>query len=421
MIKEPSIPLFDLVTCLSDAMDLISPATVNHHKQVAYLAFNIANELCISKKSREDLALAGILHDVGMFSLKDRLDALDFQIEEPYEHAKLGYSLLKVYEPFSDVADLVRFHHVPWNGGAGVEFEGEEVPISSHILHLADRIAVLVDKQQEILGQIPDIRKKIEQQSGRMFMPEFVDAFKSLAQKDYFWLDVASPSIGSTLSRMVRLPTVELDIDGLLSFGKFICHGVDFRSRFTATHSSGVAATAESLARLVGFCDRECKMMRVAGYLHDLGKIAVPTEILEKPAKLTEAEFNIIKSHTFHTYRTLEAIGDLDTINTWASFHHERLDGSGYPFHHKGQDLSLGARIMAVADTFTAITEDRPYRKGMTTDNALRVLQQMADNSALDPSIVSSLKLYLNDIDSIRSNAQLAAVDDYQQLFEKTR
>lgn len=152
MIKEPRIPLFDLVMCLSDVMDLISPATVNHHKQVAYIAFNIAKELGLPKKSREDLMLAGILHDVGMFSLKEKLEVLNFQLEELYEHAELGCSLLKVFEPFSDVATLVRFHHVPWNRGGGVRFKGEEVPAGSHILHLADRTAVLVDKQQETLG-----------------------------------------------------------------------------------------------------------------------------------------------------------------------------------------------------------------------------------------------------------------------------
>jgi HD-GYP domain-containing protein (c-di-GMP phosphodiesterase class II) len=295
-----------------------------------------------------------------------------------------------------------------------------QVPIGSHILHLADRIVVLIDRQREVLGQVTGILERIEQYSGKLFMPELVNTFKSLSQKEYIWLDVASPSIGSTLLRTVRLPTIELDVNGLLSLAKLFSHVIDFRSRFTATHSSGVAATAELLAKLAGFPERECQMMKVAGYLHDLGKLAVPAEILEKPAKLTVAEFNVIRSHTFHTYRTLEALSDLDIINTWASFHHERLDGSGYPFHHKGQDLSLGARIMAVADTSTAITEDRPYRRGMTSDAALQVLQQMADNSALDPSIVSLLKLHFDEVDSARASAQAVAVKEYEQVLKGT-
>jgi len=280
-------------------------------------------------------------------------------------------------------------------------------------------VAVLINKQEEILGQTKGICERIQENSGKMFMPELVDVFGSLPVKEYFWLDAASPSIGSILSRRVRLETIELDIEGLLSLAKLFSHIIDFRSRFTATHSSGVAASSEALSRLVGFSERECRIMRIAGYLHDLGKLAVPAEILEKPAKLTEDEFNVIRSHTFYTYRILETIGDLDLINTWASFHHERLDGSGYPFHHKGQDLSLGSRIMAVADVFTAITEDRPYRKEMPSERALQVLQQMADNSILDSNIVSLLRLHFDEINSIRIAAQAEASEAYQEFRQQ--
>ncbi len=417
MIKEPQIPLFDLIMSLSTAMDLVSTAVVNHHKQVAYIALSIGAELGLPREQQNQLVLAGALHDIGAFSLKDRLDTLQFEIENPHEHTELGYLLLETFEPLSNVAALVRFHHIPWSEGAGAEFEGKPVAIDSHLLHLADRVAVLVNKRQEVLGQVKRVCERVVERSGAMFVPEQVDAFMSLATKEYFWLDVVSPSIGSILSKRVRLATIELDMEGLLGLARLFSQIIDFRSRFTATHSSGVAASAESLARFVGFSERECQMMKIAGHLHDLGKLAVPAEILEKPAKLTEEEFNLIKSHTFYTYSILETISDLDVINAWASFHHERLDGKGYPFHHKGDDLSLGSRIMAVADVFTAITEDRPYRKGMTSDRALEVLQRMADNSALDSSIISLLRLHFDEVSSFRKAAQSAAVEEYQQFL----
>ena len=416
MIKEPQIPLFDLIMCLSDAIDLVSPAVANHHKQVAYIAYSIGAELNLPMEQRNDLVLAGSLHDIGALSLKDRIDTLEFEFKNPHLHAEVGYFLLNLFEPLSSLATLVRFHHVPWSKGSGSEFKGKQVPMGSHVLHLADRVAVLINKQKEILGQTKGVCERIQENSGKMFMPELVDVFSSLSAKEYFWLDAASPSIGSILSRRVRLETIELDIEGLLSLAKLFSHIIDFRSRFTATHSSGVAASSEALSRLVGFSERECRIMRIAGYLHDLGKLAVPAEILEKPAKLTEDEFNVIRSHTFYTYRILEAIGDLDVINTWGSFHHERLDGSGYPFHHKGQDLSLGSRIMAVADVFTAITEDRPYRKEMPSERALQVLQQMADNSVLDSNIVSLLRVHFDEINSTRIAAQAEASKEYQEF-----
>jgi len=95
--------------------------------------------------------------------------------------------------------------------------------------------------------------------------------------------------------------------------------------------------------------------MEIAGYFHDLGKLRVPKEILEKPGKLSTEEFNIIKSHTYHTYRILSHIPNFETINWWASFHHERLNGSGYPFRINAFNFPLGSRIMAIADVFTLL------------------------------------------------------------------
>ncbi|AZR73977.1 phosphohydrolase [Anoxybacter fermentans] len=420
MIKELHVSLFDIIICLSDALDLISPAVINHHKRVAYIALNIAAEMGLSKEEQTGLIIAGILHDIGAFSLKERLSSLNFELDFPHQHAEKGYFLLKIFEPFARVAPLVRYHHVPWNNGEGSKFKGESVPLGSHILHLADRIDALINKQQEVLGQVKEICEKINQYSGELFIPDLVEVFNRLAEKEYFWLDAVSSSINQVLARKARFITVGLDLEELLNLTRLFSRIIDFRSRFTATHSSGVAATAEALAKIMGMSKRECMMMRIAGYLHDLGKLAVPAEILEKPGKLTGDEFNIIKGHTFYTYRILENVGGLEEINTWASFHHERLDGKGYPFHHKADDLSLGARIMAVADVFTAITEDRPYRKGMTKDKALHVLKKMVNNSALDPMIVSSLIKNYEEINSIRIAAQITASKEYEEFEKQT-
>src|SRR5208337_2538002 len=102
----------------------------------------------------------------------------------------------------------------------------------------------------------------------------------------------------------------------------------------------------------------------IAGLLHDIGKLSVPEDILEKPAPLDCSEVNKIKAHSFMTHRILENIGSLDKITQWASLHHERLNGTGYPYHYGKEKLPVGARIIAVADVFTALTENRPYRKG---------------------------------------------------------
>ncbi|MEQ8171066.1 MAG: HD domain-containing phosphohydrolase, partial [Candidatus Eremiobacterota bacterium] len=383
-MKELYVSMFDLIMCMSGAMDMINPSVVDHHKRVAYIAFCIGKEMGLSLEEQNELILAGLLHDSGALYLKERLATLEFEQENPYSHPERGYLLLKNFQPFHKIASLVRYHHTPWSNAINCD---RDIPPGSHILNLADRISVLIDnKEKNILWKSKKIIEKINNFS-ELFNPYFLDIFNRLSDKESFWLDASSPSIGFILSIRTKLPSIELNLKELVNLGKLFCQIIDFRSHFTATHTSGVAATAECLARLSGFSERECHLMRLAGYLHDLGKLAVPAEILEKPGKLTEEEFGIIRSHTYYTYVTLEHVNEFDIINSWASFHHERLDGRGYPFRLNKQDLSIGSRIMSVADVFTALTEDRPYRTGMDSEKTMKTIRTMAENSALDKHI----------------------------------
>ena len=415
MIKELHVSLFDMVLCLSNALDLISPQLVNHHKRVSYIAFQIGSELELSNEELNELLLAGLLHDIGALSLKERLELLDFEEKASFNHAQSGYHLIKDFTPLFQAASIIRYHHLPWNEGRGITSNDKMVPLTSHILHLADRIEVLINFEENVVGQAKEILRNITSHSNTKFVPHLIEAFGELAAKEYFWLDTISPPINQIINQLGLLK-VELDMKILHDLANMFCQIIDFRSPFTATHSSGVAASAETLARFCGFSKRECLTMRIAGYFHDLGKLVIPIEILDKPAKLNKNEINIIKSHTFYTYRILETINELETINTWGSFHHEKLDGSGYPFHHNHHDLSLGSQIMAVADVFTAITEDRPYRKGMDKNSVLSTLDLINKGKTLNPMVISLLKNNYEDLDSIRRNVQTIATEKYQKF-----
>ncbi|UZQ85203.1 HD domain-containing protein [Thermoclostridium stercorarium] len=166
---------------------------------------------------------------------------------------------------------------------------------------------------------------------------------------------------------------------------------IDFKSPYTATHTTGVAECASKLAEFLGFAELDIRDMKIAGNFHDIGKLLIPNSIIEKPGKLTDREYAIMRCHSYYTYRTLNSVGGLQKIAEWAGYHHERLDGSGYPFRYSGDEIGTGARVMAVADIFTALLEDRPYRKGMETNQIYKTIKSMADNNKLDRKITELL------------------------------
>lgn len=414
-MKKMRINMFDLILCLTNAADLVSPEVADHHKQVAYLAFRIAEEFGLSTEQKRDVLLAGLLHDIGAFSVKERLELLAYE-ENADDHARSGAKLIGLFPPLAVVADIIRHHHTAWDHGNGAHADGDRVPLASHIVHLADRAVVRINKNQEVLGQVEGIREGIRAQAGDVFMPELVEVFLAVSRREYVWLDVVNSSLLTIMPEEMIFESLELSMEGLVDLSRLFSQIIDFRSPFTAHHSSGVAAAAERLAELAGFSPNECRMMRVAGHLHDLGKIAVMNDVLEKQGKLDEPEFNAIRSHTFYTYRTLQSIQDFDTINQWASLHHERLDGSGYPFHLSGDNIPLGSRIMAVADVFTAITEDRPYRAGMNREAAREVLKGMTEKRALCPYVVSLLERHFDEINEVRVTAQRQSEREYARF-----
>jgi HD-GYP domain-containing protein (c-di-GMP phosphodiesterase class II) len=191
---------------------------------------------------------------------------------------------------------------------------------------------------------------------------------------------------------------------------------IDFRSPMTATHSKDVAHLSAALAQLIGFSDEEVSLLHISGNLHDLGKLAVPVEILEKEGPLSEEELYVMRSHSFHTYRVLDAISGVGDIKTWASLHHECLDGTGYPYRYTAAELPLGSRIVAVADVLSALTETRSYRTNMEFATALKIMQEMGNKRKLDPSIVALMERNLDALREVKTSANDEALREFQQI-----
>ncbi|MBF0118831.1 MAG: HD domain-containing protein [Desulfobacterales bacterium] len=416
-----NIKLFDIVNGLSLAIDLVSPILMDHHHRVAFIAMQIGKEIGFNNKMINDLILAGMLHDSGALSLDESLDEFYYDFTNPHIHSEIGYQLIREYEPLIDAANIIRYHHVPWQNGQGVCFKDQNVPISSHILHIAERVGGLIDDHEEILSQQDMFCTLIKKNCEQIFAPELVKAFLSLSKRESFWFDLISPQITKHLYNFYYDQELTLKDKSIFEIAGMFYQIIDFRSRFTTFHSTGVAISAEILASLMGFDSDTCIKIKIAGWLHDLGKLSVPKEILEKPGKLSNFEFNIIKSHPYHTYHILNGIKGLGEIVFWAAFHHERPSGLGYPFRIKENEISIPSRIIAVTDVFTALTEDRPYRRGLPPETTLSILKNMKDEKALDGDCINILEKNYDAIDINRRKVQKEVAEKYQSMFINTK
>jgi response regulator RpfG family c-di-GMP phosphodiesterase len=415
------VEMLDMISALSSALDIINPALNDHHKRTCYIASCLAAELALPTKEVSTIFLASILHDIGALVLADRFKLLDFEDKSPHAHAELGALLLESFPPFAFFAPLVKFHHVPWNNGEGETFRGQSVPKASHLIHLADRIAVLVNRRSPVSNQVQSIVDKISSVSGEKFIPEYVNAFLNTAKQEAFWLDIISPNLDKAIKEKSQLPSIPLDLHGMEELAQFFSTIIDTRSHFTANHSSGVSASAMKLANLLDMTATECHEMKIAGYLHDLGKLAIPETIIEKPGNLDKEERDVIKSHTYHTYSILKEVKGLEKIAVWASFHHETLTGEGYPFHRSAKELPTGSRIMAVADIFTALTEDRPYRKGMEKNKVVEIFSEMVSEGKIDNNITDILLENYEEMNTVRSNAQKKHDENLKEFWGRAK
>jgi HD-GYP domain-containing protein (c-di-GMP phosphodiesterase class II) len=195
-----------------------------------------------------------------------------------------------------------------------------------------------------------------------------------------------------------ELASDKVDIKNMnLSTIKTLAVAIEAKDYYTRGHSDGVTRYAVEIAQEMGLPEKEIEIIKHAGILHDLGKLGIDNAILRKPGKLTDEEYNLVKKHPELGENMLMPLKFLKDEKSIVRHHHERFDGTGYPDGIKGKAIPLGARIIAVADTFDAITSDRPYRPIYPMNKAVEEIRECS-GTQFDPSVVEAfLQLIKND------------------------
>ena len=391
---ETALSLTEAAIALSDALNLVGIEDAGHGKRVAFMATEVGRAVGLPADALETLFLSALLHDCGVSSNRIfRKLTTNFDWEGSPEHCLAGHELLFGLPPLRSAASVVLHHHDRWDSPARRETEAD-IALLANAIFLADRTDVLCLAlgHGDILECRAAVRDGIARRSKSYFSPELVAAFMEASLPEAFWLTLEPRHIEHFLQdALLAARPGRIDARHLRQLAAIFARIVDAKSPFTARHSLGVARLARLLGGLLGMSAEVCDQLEIAGLLHDLGKLRVPDEVLEKPTALDPAELSTISRHSFETYQILRRLRPFRTLAVWASFHHESISGRGYPFNRRGLEIPLPARALAVADVFQALLQTRPYRPALRPDVALGMLREMAKRGKLDPEIVETV------------------------------
>ncbi|MDD1780200.1 HD domain-containing protein [Enterovibrio sp. ZSDZ35] len=398
------IDLRHAMLLFAKALDYVGIDDLYHGHRVAYTAYKCAERLGWPEKKVQFCFFAGLIHDCGVSQSQEHLLLLKEMVPQGAEaHCERGYEALYQCGVLASFANVIRYHHTPWEHLVHESITDDEKDVAA-LLFLSDRVDYLRAKYigncHENLVTLHQsyIAENIRTQAGFLFNDVMVEAMCGLILKEGFWFSMETDHIESLALSFDNDPNYDqlLTLDEMTEVAMFLAKIVDAKSPFTYQHSQKVADLSLFLGEKMDLSEREQAMIYVAGLVHDIGKLKTPDEILNKKGPLTSEEFVHIKRHTTDTELALNKVFPDSKICRWAADHHERLDGSGYPNRKIAEAIELPSRIIAVADVFQALMQNRPYRSALSSENALILMKEMVFKNKLDGEVMACL---LSNID----------------------
>jgi HD-GYP domain-containing protein (c-di-GMP phosphodiesterase class II) len=390
--------LISLSRTLDFAEQEVLPTHANHGTRVAYISARLAKKVGFSESSLFDLISYSLLHDNGvMASLrKMREEGITVStdsgaVEATPLHCIEGEKNLAEFPFLTKRENVILYHHENYDGSGFFGISGNKIPMFSRIIHLADMMAIWYSS-----GMGTDMVTDSIAKNAQLFDPDLCEAALELSANVEFWLDLNDMFVQRALTTMQPQVSREFDFRQLREISQIFSRIIDAKSPFTGSHSRGISEKTGFICQYYEFDEKTYWQMRVAADLHDLGKLIVPSSILDKRGKLSRDEFRMIQAHPYYTRKILERINGFEEITEWASNHHEKLNGSGYPYGRDSSNLDFNSRILACVDIYQALTEDRPYRKAMEHREAIQIMKDMAAQGEIEASVTE-------DMDSIFS------------------
>ncbi|AVK47116.1 MULTISPECIES: HD-GYP domain-containing protein [Clostridium] len=377
-------------------MDILGMAS-NHGKRTAYISISIAKELGLNSEELHDVAALAMLHDNGLseYSLHEKLATKELKnaalLEGVKEHCTIGESNIKNYPLLTNVKNIIKYHHERYDGTGFFSLRGEEIPLMSQIIAIADALEKTFDLQNNNQDMQNKVCEFVRNQENISFSSRIVKAFFKVTEEKKFWMNLENSFISIELEKRIPKHSLELSFEEIHGITNVLSKIIDSKSSYTQRHSQGLSEKAAIMADFYNLEKEEKMKLIIAADLHDIGKLAVPNDVLDKPDKLSNEEFKIIMKHPEYTRLALQEIKGFEDITEWASNHHEKLNGKGYPIGMTDKELDFNSRLMTCLDIYQALTEERPYREGLAHEKAMEILKSMMDNGFIDTKITRDI------------------------------
>ncbi|MDR1420501.1 MAG: HD domain-containing protein [Treponema sp.] len=387
-----NIRMDQLIRAIAAALDIVEGAllgaSTHHGKRISALCAAMGRTFGMAEGELSALTTCALLHDS---ALTEYIQA-EKQGEDVALPLHCGYgqrnaeSLLRD----RDIQGFIQYHH-EWADGTGPFGKKEgEFPLGAELIAIADMIDVHHHLETLNPDYLPVLRNEIREAAGKQYTKRAADAMLAVLDEDML------ESLGSGRiidSAEKAIPPWYADMDDAVIFrvARMAMRIIDYKSAFTHSHTSQIANRIWIMAKHYHYGPAESAELYLAAALHDIGKLAIPEEILEKPGKLDAEEFRIIQDHVRQTDVILQNIEGFDSVYRWAANHHEKLDGSGYHRGKGADELDFNSRLLACIDIYQAVSEERPYHPRRSHEETLPILRDMADRGLIDTGIVKDL------------------------------
>lgn len=416
----------DVNEIIRKTLGIINQKIMNHGEITGYILYkmmeyeNAYTEQHYTEQEMVDYTMIGILHDIGLYKEDNVKNVSDFETKNLWPHSIYGFLFLKYLTPIGDRAEVVLYHHLDYNRHNLIQSRYMHI---IELLNLADKMDTFLHLKDERLepeffGKYRDIK----------FSGAALELFQKAEERYGITENLVSGKYREELE--VLLAKRAFSEQYKRGFLEMLVYTIDFRSEHTVVHTLATVHFAEQLGRLARLSGKDLRDLHYGALLHDLGKIAIPLNILESTGRLSDDEMKIMKAHVRITEMILEGVVD-DAVLQIAVRHHEKLDGTGYHKGLKAEDLTLAQQIIAVADILSALYGKRSYKEAFSKEKILDIMNGDADRGKINKNVVTSLERNYDNIIKefekekentiglyLKIKEQYAAISERFKMFE---